>query len=107
MYQEVLDALNDEKTTRQHMNKMKNLFDRATDLKLKELIGNVGSEFERWLQEMKKLASRKTQSPVTKQKNVATAKAAREKKFIPSAPMEDGKVPLSVSALIVYCNNML
>lgn len=36
MYQEVLDALNEEKTTRQHMNKMKKLFDKATEPKLKK-----------------------------------------------------------------------
>lgn len=47
MYQEVLDALNEEKTTRQHVNKMKYFFDRATDLKLKKLIGAVGFEYEK------------------------------------------------------------
>lgn len=35
MYQEVLNALNEAKTTRQHVNKLKELLDRATDPKLK------------------------------------------------------------------------
>jgi hypothetical protein len=107
MYQETLDALDTNKTTRQHLNAMKDLYDRATDSKLKALIGAVGSEFEGYLQEMKKLANRQTQSPVSKQNNVAKAKAARKMKFIPSSPMADGKVALSVTALIDYCNSMI
>lgn len=107
MYQETLDALNADKTTRQHFNAMKVLYDRATDPKLKELIRAVGSDFESWLQEMKRLANRKTQSPVSKQNYVATAKAARKEKYIPSSPMADGGVLPSVAALIAYCNNMI
>lgn len=107
MYQEVLDTLNENKTTRQHINKMIKLFERATDPKLKELIGAVGSEYEQWLAKLTKFANQKTHSPITKQQNAAKAKAARAKTFIPSQPMDDGKVPLSVSALIAYCNSMI
>lgn len=107
MYQEVLDALNEEKTTRQHVNKIKYFFDRATDLKLKKLIGAVGFEYEKWLEDFKKLANQKTNSPNSKQQNVAKADAARKSKFIPSMPMKDGTVPLSVSVLIAYCNSMI
>lgn len=107
MYQEVLDALNEEKTTRQHMNKMKKLFDKATEPKLKKMIGAVGSEYEKWLKSFTKLANQKTYSPIIKQQNVAKAEAARKQKFIPSIPMKDGTVPLSVSALITYCNSMI
>ncbi|HDT5122357.1 TPA: hypothetical protein QHS71_002211 [Escherichia coli] len=107
MYQEVLDALNEEKTTRQHINNMKKFFDRAKDLQLKKLIGAVGSEYENWLVQIKKLANQKTHNPISKQQNAAKAAAARSKTFIPSKPMEDGKVPLSVSVLIVYCNSKI
>lgn len=56
MYQETLDA---QRTTRQHLNAMKALFERASDPKLKTLIAAVGSEFERWLNDMKQLANQK------------------------------------------------
>ena len=107
MYQETLDALNANKTTRQHVNKMKDLYIRATDPKLKALIGAVGSELEGYLQDMKKLAKQQTQSPVSKQNNVAKAKAARKMKFIPSSPMANGKVALSVTGLIDYCKSVI
>ncbi|MGE1734014.1 hypothetical protein [Enterobacter hormaechei] len=107
MYQEVLNALNEAKTTRQHVNKLKKLFDRATDPKLKRLIGAVGSEYKNWLEGFKKLANQKTISPISKQQNVAKADAARKMKIIPSMPMKDGTVPLSVSVLIAYCNSMI
>lgn len=107
MYQDTLDALNANKTTRQHVNAMKDLYNRVTDPKLKTLIVTVGSEFERYLQDMKELANRKTQSSVSKKNNVAKAKAAREMKFIPSAPMANGKVAPSVTVLIDYCNSMI
>ncbi|HEE0143493.1 TPA: hypothetical protein R8G72_004500 [Citrobacter youngae] len=86
---------------------MKELFDRATDPKLKKLIGAVGSEYEKWLEGYKKLPNQKTNSPISKQQNVAKANAARKMKFTPSMPMEDGTVPLSVSVLIAYCNSMI
>ncbi|EAO6613983.1 hypothetical protein ID251_004680 [Salmonella enterica] len=107
MYQEVLDALNEARTTRQHVNKLKELFDRATDPKLKEMISAVGSVYEKWLEGFKKLANQKTNSPISKQQNVAKADAARNMKFIPSMPMEDGTVLLSASVLIAYCNSMI
>lgn len=56
MYQDTLDA---NKITRQHVNAMKDLYNRVTDPKLKALIGTVGSVFERYLQNMKELANRK------------------------------------------------
>ncbi|EAX9402804.1 hypothetical protein BZ075_17815 [Salmonella enterica] len=107
MYQEVLDALNEEKTTRQHMNKMEDFIHRATDPDLKKLIGAVGNEYANWLDRFKKLANQKTTNPISKRLNVAKADAARKKKFIPSRPMEDGTVPLSVSALIAYCKSKI
>ncbi|MFV6584494.1 hypothetical protein ACNPHE_24965 [Klebsiella pneumoniae] len=107
MYQEVLNALNEAKTTRQHVNKLKELLDRATDPKLKKLIGDVGSEYENYLKVFKKLANQKTISPISKQQNVAKADAARKMKIIPSMPMKDGTVSLSVSVLIAYCNSMI
>ncbi|MBY7251489.1 hypothetical protein K4X45_21075 [Enterobacter roggenkampii] len=107
MYQEVLDALNEEKTTRQHMNKMEDFYNRATDPDLKKLIGAVGNEYAHWLDSFKKLAHQKTTNPVSKQRNVAKANAARKTKFIPSRPMEDGTVPLSVSVLIAYCKSKI
>ncbi|WP_420285092.1 hypothetical protein [Serratia liquefaciens] len=107
MYQEVLDALNEDKTTRQHINKLNKLYDKATDLNLKKLIGAVSYEYVQWLAKLKKFANQKTYSTFSKQKNVAKAQAARSKTFIPSKSIEDGKVLLSVSALIAYCNSMI
>lgn len=92
---------------RQHLNAMKDLFERTTDPKLKELIGAVGSDFESVLENLKKLANRKNQSPISKQNDVAKAKAVRKEKITPSLPMSNGKVLPSVAALIAYCNSMI
>ncbi|BDO12526.1 hypothetical protein KAM644c_15920 [Klebsiella quasipneumoniae subsp. quasipneumoniae] len=105
MYQETLDALNAQRTTLQHLNAMRALFERASDPELKTLIADVCSVFERWLNDMKQLVNKKNQNPVSKKITVAKVKASRMKKFIPSQPMADGKMLPSVALLIAYCNS--
>lgn len=68
MYQETLDALNAQRTTLQHLNAMRALFERASDPKLKTLIADVCSVFERWLNDMKQLVNKK-KSESSQQKN--------------------------------------
>ncbi|HDK6502300.1 hypothetical protein MUB10_28780 [Klebsiella variicola] len=105
MYQETLDALNAQRTMHQHLNAMRALFERASDPELKTLIAEVGSVFESWLNDMKQLANKKNQNPVSKKITLAKVKAARMKKFIPSEPMADGKILPSIVLLIAYCNS--
>ncbi|HBL7007453.1 TPA: hypothetical protein LSH92_002632 [Citrobacter koseri] len=108
MYQNVLDALNASKTTRQHLNAMVKLHDSsASDPRLQTLIAQFGKELEGWLRDMKKLASQKMTTELQKQKNVARAQAARANTFIPSAPLPDGTVLPTVAALVAYCRSKI